>query len=525
MDHSSELLRDFECALHLKPSDLGTARAKLSYFSRSNEWEDYTLLVQKPSSENIMWHEDAVAEVYNLTAGNPYFTNMVCAAVTRSAVSTRDADITGTEVAEAAALELSSMEAHAFAHLWQDGIPKPVAEREPDVLRRSRALCAIARTLRHRKPLTAQNIAASKGDIQLSDSEIVPVLNDFVRRDVIQEDKGVYAFKLPLFQDWLADVGYAKLAADSLSEELSAAVQLDDEAARVQSSEIASLVSRWPTFRGTHASSEQVRAWLEQVESNKDQRSLFTILKGIKFLGEADVRSRLRNSYSIIRNSLPEFVKKSLKDRRNDIIVTYLDGERKSGQYYAGLFAEENSISVSCISSKEKFGDFYESRKSAFGVPAAVVVIDDIAATGGTMSENIRSFADTYGEILRSGTKLLIVTLLATATADKRIRGVLHSLPGIDADFRAGEVLGADVYAFSDENPLWATPADRDRAKALATDLGSKIYRNSPLGVGGLGLLVVLSNTVPNNSLPILHSAAKQAAGGTWRPLFERLTN
>jgi hypothetical protein len=42
---------------------------------------------------------------------------------------------------------------------------------------------------------------------------------------------------------------------------------------------------------------------------------------------------------------------------------------------------------------------------------------------------------------------------------------------------------------------------------------------------GGLGLLLVFPTTVPNNSLPILHSYAGSGSRLGWKPLFRRVVN
>ena len=67
----------------------------------------------------------------------------------------------------------------------------------------------------------------------------------------------------------------------------------------------------------------------------------------------------------------------------------------------------------------------------------------------------------------------------------------------------------------------WDDEKTFERARALCLDLGSNCYKRYPLGYGGLGLLVVFSDTIPNNSLSILHAHSK-AEKNKWKPLFER---
>jgi hypothetical protein len=147
------------------------SRISLSYYSRTSEWSDFQLPVRSPTENILNWHEDAVSEVFNITNGNPYFANIVCAGVMRLAVSERDADITSKEVGRAIELEISTFGANSFAHLWQDGVPRPAVEREPDILRRMRVLVAFARCLRHNQSSNLENIAASKTSTSLTSDE------------------------------------------------------------------------------------------------------------------------------------------------------------------------------------------------------------------------------------------------------------------------------------------------------------------------------------------------------------------
>ena len=91
-------------------------------------------------------------------------------------------------------------------------------------------------------------------------------------------------------------------------------------------------------------------------------------------------------------------------------------------------------------------------------------------------------------------------------------------------DFKAGEILDERASLFADPKGVFASVGERDRAKELATNIGVSIYKSAPLGFGDQSLSIVFPTTVPNNSLPLLHSRGKGATP-QWRPLFERLVN
>lgn len=501
-------------------------RYNLSYFSRDFEWEDYKELVRHPVAGSISWHEDGIAELFNVTNGNPYFTNILCAAVLRNAVEGRDADVTAREVKDAIGIAISSLDANSFIHLWQDGIFKPIAEREPEILRRGRVLVAIARCMRSREQLTLAKIAEHKGNALLADNEISPVLNDFVRRDVLYENTGTYNFRLPLFALWLKDVGMASLVADSLSEELASAFRADEELARVRSDEIVLLTRSWPTFRGQHISAEDVRAWLEQVEGHRNQRLLFKLLSGLKFYGEAEIRERLRAAHANLKKTLPEFIQRKRNEKRKDVVITYVDGEGKSGQYHASTYAEENRIDVGSIIPPAVFNESISKYVEKNGRPFSLVIVDDIGGTGDTIAGKLSDFVDAHRSALEYlASPIILALLVATPKAISKIEEQIRRIEGLDIELRVGEILGSDAFAFDAQNPTWDNSDERDRAKALCRELGAKLDKHRPFGYGDLGLMVVFPSTTPNNSLPILHSSAKVSGGGRWKPLFPRVSN
>jgi hypothetical protein len=498
-------------------------RISLSYFSRDEDWLDFQEMIRKPSEGKLSWHDDAVSEVFNISNGNPYYAKLVCAGVARRAISDKDADITRAEVAMASQEQLSSLGSNSFAHLWQDGIPKSPEDREPDILRRSRVLVAAARCLRDRVSLTLENLVDRKVSPELTSGEVQSVLNDFQMRQIISEKSNEYCFNLPIFSGWLSDVGASELVADTLSEELAQSTLAEENAAMVRAEEIVNLARSWTTYRGRAIGTEDIRAWFQQVPEIKSQRILFEILKKVKMYSETHIRERLESAHSIVRTAIPPEVQKTRTQRRNDIAVVYVDGEGKSGSTYAAMYAEQNRISAKAVFGAASFAEKILPHIEVHGPPAAVVIIDDIAATGDSLQKNVRNFVLEHSSIFETAI-LRVISLIATQAAYDRLTEAFQGLE-IDVDFRACEVVGDEHRAFPETRAGWETEDGWYRAKALCEQLGANIYPNNPLGYGGLGLLVVFPTTVPNNSLPILHSHSKSSSEVKWNPLFHRVTH
>lgn len=495
----------------------------LNYFSRDSEWTDFQEMIRKPTEGKLSWHDDAISEVFNISNGNPYYAKLVCAGVARRSVSTRDADITRHEVKSAADEQISTLGSNSFAHLWQDGIPKAPEDREPDVLRRSRVLVAAARCLRDQTALNLRNLTDKKVSMALNSADIQAVLNDFQLRLILEESPSGYIFKLPIFQGWLADVGASKLAADTLSEELAQSTLSEENASIVRSEEVVALSRSWPTYRGKTITTDEIRAWYQQVPELKQQRILFEVLKKVKFFSETHIRERLRTAHGFVRNSIPPEVQTNRNQRRNDILVVYVDGEGKSGSAYASMYAEENRISAGSVCSVDSFKEKLEGHTKSHGRPAAIVIIDDITATGRSLEGNLRTFVSVHLDSIGDA-KLRAISIISTQAAYDRLTKALGSFE-VDYDFRACEVIGDEHRAFPPDRTGWQSEEMWERAKSLCHQLGASVYYKNPLGYGDMGLLVVFPTTVPNNSLPILHSYSKAGSKTKWAPLFHRMTH
>jgi len=500
------------------------SRINLSYFSRTKEWSDFQLMIRKPTEGLIKWHEDAISEIFNVSNGNPYFAKIVCAGVFKNAIEERDTDVTATEVKAAMEREISALGTNSFAHLWQDGIPKPVAEREPDILRRSRVLVAAARCSRQCIPLTVSELACHKTSASLTETEILAVLRDFGQRDVLREMEGKYSFVLPIFGEWLKDVGAQHLIADSLSEELANAVLVEENAVSVKSEEVVALAHSWPTYRGRQIGCDEIRAWYQQVESPKDQRLLFRLLQRTKFFRDVQIREKLREAFSMLRVSIPTPIIRVRNQRRNDIIVTHIDNLGKSGTGYASLFAEENRLAPGSVISPASINEKLQTASIDSDRISAVVIIDDIAGTGRSLSEGMSKFIECNQSVLRS-VKIFVMTLVATEDAQKLILRNFAKYEDLDIEFRSCEILAKEHYAFPEDKSGFANFDDWDRAKALCQNLGTSIDKSRPFGFGGMGLLVVFPTNVPNNTLPIIRSHSRGGSSTNWTPLFERISH
>ena len=465
-----------------------------------------------------------MSEIYNATNGNPYFAKLLCAHIFDKAVRDRDADITANEVRTAVNVAISSLGANSFVHLWQDGISRPGSGAGADNTAPAACFTWDWRVcLQNHVETTVSNVRDHRVTDTLLESEIAPTLAEFCNRGIMVEDGRGYKVLLPIFEQWLMDIGAAQISTVGISEDIASGVMEAENEELVKAAEIVELVEGWPTYRGRRIGTEEVRAWIEQVESKRHQRLLFGLLQRVKVYSVAMVRERLRGLHDLFRPSLPEFVQTRRREERSDVMVTYLDGAGKSGASYASLYAEENNIPARLVVSPESLGRRCIEEAQRGNNIGGVILVDDIVATGRTLDRLLRKFVDEARPALE-GRVLRVGAVVATPEGHERAVRLVNETKEIDVEFRAGEVLGNAERAFPSGSVGGQSDQRRQEAEALCRDIGSRVYKRSPFGFGGLGLLVVFPTTVPNNSLPILHSPSKQV-DKPWKPLFSRPIN
>lgn len=500
----------------------------VDYFSET-EYPDYEELVRRPTVDILTWSNASIRELFYITNGHPFYTKLVCSKVFEMAVHDRDAEVTDREVRVAVGELIETLESNSFAHLWRDSIQKTERAGESIILNRCRCLVALGVCVREGMKLTTENIYESRRYHILDRIQIVSLLNDFVRRNILLEESGVYTFRVPLFERWLTNKGIRVLIADLIGDEFASEKVLADEKLRVTESEIDSLARSWHPYRGQEITSEKIRHWLCQVAEIEEQRILFRLLKHVRFYSEIDIREKLRLAFEFLKPRIPVKVETVRNAQKKDILVSYIDGEGKSGQYYASKFSEEARIPVRCIIPADQFtskATRYESNDDV--TVNAVVFVDDIAASGNSLSANLKKFiSDNEVYIRERSLLLLVVVLVATDKGDSKISREVSKYreEGFNIEFRVCEALDSKHTAFKDgEFGIWSDETECHKARALCRRLGSILSPRAPLGFLDSGLLVVFPDRCPNNSLPILHSYLKSEKLN-WQPLFERPLN
>ena len=345
-----------------------------------------------------------------------------------------------------------------------------------------------------------------------------PLLDDFCRRNVLRQEEDAYYPTVGLFADWLREGGFSRLVSDQLGDELAAVKQRREDEAYVHAHEIGELVDGWDLYQGRQITSEDVRTWIEQVESNVERRILFKILENVRFFREPEVREKLEQAHKRIRSKLPPFVKKSRAQRRDDIFVTYGDGPGKSGAHYASIYAAVNEIAPTNIVVPGEVVSTVDSVRS--GGQVGVVLVDDMLGTGNNMVERLSDLTAAFREAgIGTEVPLSVVVLCGTPKGETAVRAFLEREME-NADLEVCETIDEGSCAFPNGLGFWESEEEKSMAKTLARDLGARVQKRTPLGYQEQGMLLTFSRNCPNNTLPILHGNGRGEK--SWRAIFPR---
>lgn len=496
------------------------SRETVDYFSRSTEWAEYLELIKKPVEGCLNWSDEAINEVFTLTFGHPYYTNLLCSKIVSRAISERDTEIIASDVSSGLPALLSELDINAFAHLWKDGLSFERDQAEVAELKRLRLLVGVGRSLREHKR-KEDDIKAKAITSRLLAHEISPLLADFQRREIMYERNGDLYFTVPLFEYWLRDHGLNKLITSTLGDELEEGIKAAEDEAHVTATEIQSLAVQWPVYRAQRVDGEKIRAWLDQESNILNQRLLFSILKNIRFINSIEVEDFLKNAHArIVRPVIGVSTITRRTDRRNDVLITFVDGIGKSGLQYARNYAKVNMISTTRIIDPGSIEKKLTTIKDDETLPKAVIVVDDVIGSGNTLSQGLSSLLDRLSpQLIDLNIPVLVIALVGTEDGEKKVKNALEKY-GVRWSLHLCEIVSPSFYAFPAEgHSFWEDGDQMHKAKALCVQLGTKLYKY-PLGYKNQGLLLVLPETCPNNSLPILHCS--KVGSSPWVPLFPR---
>lgn len=486
---------------------------RVDYFDRSGQWDDFADLVRRPSKGILDFTDGAITALYEKVNGHPFYTKLICKKLFRQMVDRRDSHVTEHEINEAYATSIDEAKGNSFQHFWTDGIFEPEPKAETVRTERRKFLIALSECISSQgetKKGTLLNRAERAG---LNEEEAKRILQAFIAREIIEEIGGLLRCKVPFFAQWLKQQGANEIITTMSTLDAVLEYKKAEQSVAVQSEEIMQVVAKWGNYAGRKVSEDAVRAWLGQFGDNFRQRSMFHILKAIRFYTEDDIRSKMRVANGIVTRGRVWQIE-SGKRKRDDIFVSYIDGPGKSGARYAKLYADENGVYSDNVIEKGAI----EKVLSGLEREAVLVFVDDFVGTGDSVSGYMREMAPILWTLEQQRkVSVHFVAVCGFKEGLKEVDNTIQSL-GLSVKTNCIDALGDADKCFSETSKVFDSVADRVKAREIAYETGVNLEKNAPLGFGACEAAVVFEDSCPNNCLPILWSRQKN-----WIPLFRRM--
>jgi hypothetical protein len=482
----------------------------VSYFDRERHWEDFCELVRSPVASWLEITDEAILALFDMTAGHPYFTKMVCAEMFKLMKRRHDAHATGDEIAVAADAAIGGAGTHNFTHFWEDGIVASGEAVEEISIRRRKFLLAYAEAVEagHRSVEAVRERATIYG---LTDVEVRDLVREFARRGVLEVRAGEIHAKVGLFDSWLARYGVRAITTTFSDPDATLHARRRDREEHVDAEELTELVLAWGPYKGSKVTSEEVRAWLNQFDSIRAQRLMFRVLQGIRFYDAGRIRGKLAEAHAIVRHGLTQRLQPG-RQKRDDILISYLGEVGKSGVRYARLYADQNGIYSDQVVDHPKLAE-----RLAAGNIQALVLVDDLLGSGDQASDFLNNLDTKVGDLLRKHeTKVVFIALCGFAAAQRRVADAIDRLV-LPIELHICDTLGEDDRCFSEQSRIFPDAGERAEALGIAESVGKRLQRRQPLGYRNVQGTVVFEDSCPNSTLPILWDSR-----GNWRPLFPR---
>jgi hypothetical protein len=500
---------------------------RVDYFDKEDHWTDFQNLVRKPVQNWLEITDEALSTLFEQTAGNPYFTKLICKELFNVMVERKESYVTSKDIEDTVKIALRNVASNAFQHFWEDGIIYSGPKAEEKSVMRRKMLLAVAESIR--EGLANEDKIKDKclkwGLLDYEDE-----IREFERRKIIIVNESIYGFKVKFFERWLVERGFQEILTtfldyDNLSKE-KLKEKMEEEKARVTSEEIVILVKNWGIYKGNPITEDQVRAWLNQFGDNKKQRLMFKILQNLKFYSNSNIRAKMREAHKIVTRNLI-WRKEPSKSKREDIFISYLDQPGKSGENLARIYADENKIYFENVIEQAyitKVLDKKAKELKAF----ALVFVDDFIGTGNSACEYFKRLISEHGEILIRLSKepgeiegsrklqMFFIAICGFQEAQSKIENFLGSLD-LPVEVHICDPLSESAKIFSEKSKVFEDEREREQAKQIAYEFGVRLVKNVPLGYGNCQTAIVFEDNCPNNNLPILWAESKD-----FKPLFRR---
>jgi len=492
-------------------------------------------LVTRPVEGSIEFDKAAVDDIFTLCSGNPFFMHLVCYSLFERCIGERRTHVSVAFVESHLDSFMKSLGQTNFAHFWEDN---PVLERDENRQFSAENCLVLSCIASLNGPFLPEDLLSAQDNLDLTSKERLSIreigggIQRLRARKVLTSDEnGRIKVTVPIFSLWLRAHAEVELLPnwklyirekDTRQREPGVVPQIISIAEPqfpIPEDDLLAVTQNL-VFCGKQKDVAEVRIWLRQFDDDSRIEIAFALLKRLTERGYVSDGARELAISKIIegvaakRLSLGARAWKGVKGRKDNLCLSYIDSELKSG---ASLTREVvKRLNPGKAGSAAEISYWIKTHAQADSI---IVVLDDLSSTGNTMRNGLRKWIQENRDALIPYLKerrIMVGLLYATGKA-------LDAISEVDARISVlpANTLGPEVVALDPDAAIFADSAEIDFARDVLLQIGRELTPQTPLGFGDQGLLFTFHNTVPNNTLPMFWSNGR-VNERPWKPLFSR---
>jgi hypothetical protein len=500
--------------------------------------EDCKSLIVQPLKDIVEYQSECVETVIHYCGRNPFYMHLFCFELFKRCWLEKRTFIGESDLESVRGTIMRSLGETNFSHCWTDN---PVLD-EKENAREGAENCMVLACISHlggKFEGVGEIISAQEG-LGLEASERLPgrdinlVVERLRRRNILSlDDRGEKVqIGLPIFKEWLTSNAEVRVLPKwrtfcrgkdvQVVTEGDTRVQIVTEGAFPIPEDDLLALSQSLVYCGKQKDVSELRVWLRQFDDDIRIEMAFLLLKRLTEKGyvsegaKLQALSKIEEAVSTKRKEIGKGVWRIVRDHYDNLCVTYVDSEMKSGATTAREIAKR--IRPGKQGAPNTLSDWMRGHTEK---DALILMVDDFSGSGTTIYNGLKRFFDqkdirnVVGTYLDQG-RILCYFLYAFPEALSMLRA---NFPKVD--FLATNVFGDDVRALDAEAKIFRNEDEIRFMKDVLLQYGRELTPQHPLGFKDMAALVAFHNTVPNNTVPVFWSSGT-VNDRPWKPLFPR---
>lgn len=475
-------------------------------FSKEFEFDSFKKIITEPVHPHIVYSVDAIERIYNVTAGNPYFANLICSHIFKIAAKNRDGEIDKYITEKAIDTIVNSSQKSHFEHFWSDGITEESnikKERKADIRRRILISYSFVHYQDKDFPLRANVLKSfnKPAEYTIEQYEIENTVKEFFNRKIFFEDSQQKVRIRPLlFEKWLCGPGRTLLI-EGISdlEALQRQKELEEEYS-LKEEELKRISENFP-FQGSKISVKNIRDFFEQFGGPIEQRRVYKIFDSIYYISKDEINDFFKREQKTLFAKTSFNLKVGVKTLYRDAVEIYSFPNTLS----ENIDLVESFKVFSHIRSTKTLKDI-ETNKDAWKNSAAedIVIFENVLSDFAEVNKLLLAFLDE--RIVKDKIPVKFCVLLISSKAKADLIKATASFSNFKLiHFR--EVEDSKIKPFIETTDIFETAEEAGYAFAEIRKQLGQIQKDC--------LNVVTESVCPSKSIPILWCKTD-----TFKPLF-----